>query len=554
MSGNIAPWWKRGWKAWWANQKTTLLLEDPDGRYEYDAARHEVFWQGRIGAFDQQWNLTIRWGPGTPFLPPALYPPGIYSQEHQLRDGSMCLAHPSLTESWEIADWLIQARKWLAEHVRLGPASSLTDWLISSLRRPDRGYRLHQRPHSYLLSPSDWSPPAFYGDLVARLPGPAGGLGVLRRWKPRGQHRWEKFDYGNSYLPTDGEEVEGLWSLCMPPPERALEIVRYLAQKKKRSFLAVNLQASGDSPRWDLVLIDPSAPLKIHDELMRLLLGDPEAPSFGTLVSNARSQTRIKGLPMHAEELSTRTKLSRSRTDDQAIRKSCVVLVGLGALGSEVAHLLAKEQAGRFLLVDGDLLLPGNVARHRLDLTSVGGGKAEQLRTHILRHHREAQVEVVPAMLDEALPELSLPDDALLIGMTADLPSERALAAIARQGSRPCLHAWMECDGRVLRLFRFVPDPDPGLHEITELPELPWVRSSPPPIACAENILPGAASNLHAAANYVARVAMDVLCKRVAAENHILFAPDGLDGPGDGIPASLRGRYGQAHCRIEKKR
>ncbi|MFO0580038.1 MAG: ThiF family adenylyltransferase [Polyangia bacterium] len=553
MSGNIAPWWKRGWKTWWDNQQTTLLLEDPDGRLEYDAAQHTVCWRGRIAAVHRRWSITIRWGPGTPFLPPAIYPDGLYARGHQLRDGSMCLAPPSFTDVLEIADWLAQARTWLDKYVRSDLAISLEEWHSVSLRRPDRGYRLNQQPHSYLLSPSDWIPPTFYGELVATLPRRTGGLGILRRWRACGQHCWEKFDQELLFPQIGGEEVQGVWALDLPSSDRFQAILAALAKRKERCFLAVPDRPAGAPLRWNLRVFDPAMTEEAARELRQVSRGDPQAPSFGTFLSDFRAQTFIQGLPMHEDELAARTRLSRSGTDDSAIRRSCVVLVGMGALGSEVAHLLAKEQVGRFLLVDGDLLLPGNVARHRLDLSAVGGNKAEQMRAYILRHHRSATVETAPAMLDEALPELSIPDDALLIGMTADLPSERALSAIAQQGSRPCLHAWMECDGRVLRLLRSVPGRDPSLHELTDLPQIPWVRSAPPPAACADNILPGAESNLHAAANFVARIAVDVLCKRLAFENHTLFAPDGLDGPSVGIPAALRGRYGLVHCRVDKK-
>lgn len=554
MSRNIAPWWERGWKSWWDNQQTTLLIEDRRGQFQYDAARHKVRWRGRIKAMDRWWDIEIRWGPGTPFLPPWIYPLGLYSKAHQFRDRSMCLAPSSFTEVQEISGWLAQTRTWLDVYVRLGLETSVRDWLAISLQRPDPGYRLHAPPHSYLLSPVDWIPPTPYGELVATLPGPDGGLGVLRRWRAPGRHQWEKFDDGHPYKHLNGEEVQGYWS-CGMSPRTSDSVDKFLYERLvwagRRGFIAFNVRPPGGQQRWDLVHFDPAAVDETARELLSLYSGQPQAPSFGTFMSNCNAKTLIKGIPMRASELSERTKRSRSQADNGAIRNACVVLVGLGALGSEVAHLLAKEQVDSFVLVDGDLLLPGNVARHRLDLASAGGNKATQMRHYILKHHRDARVEVVPAMLDEALPGLSIPDNALFIGMTGDLPSERALSAIAQQNGWPCLHAWMECDGRVLRLLRSMPGRDPGLHEITELPALPWIPSSPPPERCADNVLPGAASNLHAAANFVARVAVDVLCGRIAVTNHTLFAPDGME-PGGGIPSALCGRYGNESCRLEK--
>jgi ubiquitin-protein ligase len=47
-------------------------------------------------------------------------------------------------------------------------------------------------------------------------------------------------------------------------------------------------------------------------------------------------------------------------------------IVGLGSLGSKIAISLARSGVLRFLLVDDDLLIPGNLCRHELSWSSVG--------------------------------------------------------------------------------------------------------------------------------------------------------------------------------------
>jgi len=77
---------------------------------------------------------------------------------------------------------------------------------------------------------------------------------------------------------------------------------------------------------------------------------------------------------------------SSSRQDHrpEQLAGKTVGIVGLGSLGSKVALTLARAGVLNVLLVDEDVLLPGNLVRHALDWRSVGSRKvtamARQLR------------------------------------------------------------------------------------------------------------------------------------------------------------------------------
>lgn len=60
-----------------------------------------------------------------------------------------------------------------------------------------------------------------------------------------------------------------------------------------------------------------------------------------------------------------------------------VALVGAGALGSEIADMLARTGIPNWAIVDDDVLLPHNLARHALDAFAVGTSKAQALSSHI---------------------------------------------------------------------------------------------------------------------------------------------------------------------------
>ena len=60
-----------------------------------------------------------------------------------------------------------------------------------------------------------------------------------------------------------------------------------------------------------------------------------------------------------------------------------VGIVGCGALGSKIAASLARSGVRGFVLIDEDILKPGNLVRHELDVGSVGAHRAEALATRL---------------------------------------------------------------------------------------------------------------------------------------------------------------------------
>lgn len=60
-----------------------------------------------------------------------------------------------------------------------------------------------------------------------------------------------------------------------------------------------------------------------------------------------------------------------------------ITAVGMGALGSQVANILARSGYGQWSLVDGDVLLPHNVARHALGHAFVGLPKVDAMKMQL---------------------------------------------------------------------------------------------------------------------------------------------------------------------------
>lgn len=559
MTSRITPWWQRGWQGWWLNQTTWLRVEDPCGAYDYEPRLHEVRWHGCLRAGDgRRWSIEILWGPGTPFQPPRIYVDGVYSRAHQLRDASLCLAPPGLSEVIEIDAWLEQTRHWLGQYVHEGWGIGESAWLIHRLICPDPGYRLHERPKSFLLIPRDWSPSGGHGEFLARVPPSRAGLGQLVGWRCAGESDWHDWNDGTPFVARTDDVLSGYWLSDWDGkiPAPAMNWLARIDEDQRPRLLGWRVQLNESSSLWQFARMDPTNDRAFWHRLV---------PFTGTVTDFILAEVRfheflaerlVPALPFDTQALEARTKASRSEQMDTRIRSACVVIVGLGSLGSEVAHLLAKEQVGRFVLIDGDLLLPGNIARHRLSLAAVGGNKADKLREHLLQHHPGASITVVPEMLDETLHQLKLPQNALLIGLTGDVQNERILADVAAHQGLPCVHAWTECDGRLLRLIRTLPGQDVGLHELRELPPMPWPSAPLPAAHCGELIQPGSSINLHAAANRTARLVLSVLGQAspsaLPSENHVFFSAEGLGSEPPNIPPELRAPYGQLCARLER--
>ena len=151
----------------------------------------------------------------------------------------------------------------------------------------------------------------------------------------------------------------------------------------------------------------------------------------------------------------------------QPLEDKAVAIIGAGALGSQVADLLAKAGVGRFVLCDYDYVTHGNRVRHQLDLRDIGRAKVRALRERLLAVNPWCTVEPyvvrVGAIgvgdeegdsqkLDDLLFELVTSCD-LIINASAHSPTGRHLSRMAFESGTPAVHSWVSAGawgGRVL--------------------------------------------------------------------------------------------------------
>ena len=93
-------------------------------------------------------------------------------------------------------------------------------------------------------------------------------------------------------------------------------------------------------------------------------------------------------------------RLIGSENLDQIAEKK-VGVIGLGSGGSFVAVSLAMSGVANFVLIDNDILEPGNVTRHAADLRYVGQNKAAIVADLILQRNPDAVIDVREGLIED---------------------------------------------------------------------------------------------------------------------------------------------------------
>lgn len=105
------------------------------------------------------------------------------------------------------------------------------------------------------------------------------------------------------------------------------------------------------------------------------------------LVYWAQDYKNIFGKNMKIEWVSTEnwneeTLLSRGRVSKK-LRELNILLIGCGALGSNIAEYLARAGVLELTLMDGEILVAGNLTRHTLSLNEILKSKAEMIQERL---------------------------------------------------------------------------------------------------------------------------------------------------------------------------
>lgn len=138
---------------------------------------------------------------------------------------------------------------------------------------------------------------------------------------------------------------------------------------------------------------------------------------------------RVFALPDESGARSARAEEGRAKR---------VTIVGAGSVGSKVAETLLRSGVHHLTLVDGDVMLPGNLERHALDWRDIGFRKVHGLKRHLLHIVPGADIRVIDANLNwqrsgktHAWQVEALAEGHVIVDATGDPATALFLAAVA---------------------------------------------------------------------------------------------------------------------------
>lgn len=192
------------------------------------------------------------------------------------------------------------------------------------------------------------------------------------------------------------------------------------------------------------------------------------------LALTVTSRTPVELAAVASAHAGKSTMRLRAGLDQSALENKSVAIVGLGAIGSHVAELLARAGIGHLSFFDHDVIRPGNCVRHLAGRDEVGQLKVEAVRGILAERNLmpSSAIEcVASAVMNPDSAQKILEDHDLVVDASANATATRLLVDGATFLQKPCVSVCLLHEGRTLRIDRFplapkedhqvVPDPIP---------------------------------------------------------------------------------------------
>jgi molybdopterin/thiamine biosynthesis adenylyltransferase len=219
----------------------------------------------------------------------------------------------------------------------------------------------------------------------------------------------------------------------------------------------------------------------------------------------------------------------RSGPDAPALSTKKVAIFGVGAIGSEIAVLLARSGVGELVLVDRDRLRPANMSRHAASGRTVGMPKPRAMAQTIREALSDVRVDTVETTLWEPSQIARLVAMShLVIDATANRAYTDLLSRITADQAVPLVSAALHRGGRIARVRVQVGDECPlwtrsEAHGVPEIPPQPGPLQAPTwETGCGAPVNNAPPVSVAAAAVLATRAALDVLSGRDRRERDVV--------------------------------
>lgn len=178
----------------------------------------------------------------------------------------------------------------------------------------------------------------------------------------------------------------------------------------------------------------------------------------------------LRAASLAAKDLSLRA--GRAAAD---LRGKKVAVVGVGAVGSYVADSLARSGVGSLVVVDSDVIKPGNLIRHVAGAGHIGWNKADAVKQVVERalYNITSVVPVQGSILTPGDADLLLEHCDLVVDATADGRATALLHHAAEMVGKTIVSVCLKEDGKVVRVDILPPLVGPPLLATPEMPRDP---------------------------------------------------------------------------------
>ncbi len=225
------------------------------------------------------------------------------------------------------------------------------------------------------------------------------------------------------------------------------------------------------------------------------------------------------------------------RADRQILSKKIVNIIGAGAIGSEVADILAKAGVGHMILVDSQVMDAHNSVRHLVGMDATGVQKVEAVKSVLEKHNPFIIVQPVATNIKTIEIGYHLPDKSISISSIADDNIEGFLNEQAVLYNKTVYYIRALRGGKTGRIFRVIPGKDAcfyclQLHRddgqyFIDIPadsDFPTLQNE-----CNNPIRPASAADL----KLIAALGSGIIIKQLqnnSDENHWIWSTEGIDG------------------------
>lgn len=527
---------------WWEDEGFSIEAEeDRFGKAELDFrldrelldGHNVVVFRGRLRLGDETTPASVHFPPAySDGGHPAVVAPELRLGRHQDPSGAMCLDHAAAgasksmngAEAVKLAEGLWDL--WVNHRDRLADREA-------DLPDPRANYYAYQRGSAVTLIDVDVSGmDAGHFRLGAHQLRPLrAAVSQVLSTKP--EESTLPSAPGIEFL-VGPYEISGSWiRVAEPPPVTHKELEPWVKEHHGRwadEVLALTDVARQHARRPDLPAVlafvyPDEGPNRgeTHDAWLFLVV-HPDGKGHMARAFHLRDNERWLRQP-HLKPLGART----------------VAIVGVGALGSPFADLMAKAGLKGLYLVDSDISTHGNRIRHQLDLTDVGRSKVRAIANRLMHVDPWSQISVQEMRLGVAVPgpeeaQLQMAHDAvleeieardLLVNTSAHVITGFYCSRLAKLANRPILHAWvssgawggrillqrpgesacMECLGQHQADDEDADYQDKMVPQVESDPNIEEVRE----LGCADPTFTGPGFELTATAAAAARVAVQAL-------------------------------------------